>query len=248
MKSDVGVIILAGGFGSRVKKQLGSVPKPLANTMTKPFLYWIIGLLKYQGFCNIILATHYEHKKFDQFLSNLNYDNLNITLVNEESPLGTGGAVINAIVKANKKYKYYLILNGDSILTEKFENLWQCFDKSNIDGSLFAVYLNNTERFGRVEFDREQLLKGFVEKKPGKGYINAGVYFFKYKFIKNFLNKIQNFSLEREFFPKIITDGYKIKTVLSTADFIDIGTPKSLFEAESFIKNHSKFIGLMENK
>ena len=53
---------------------------------------------------------------------------------------------------------------------------------------------------------------------------------------------------EKDFFPKIVAEGYKIRTVLSTADFIDIGTPKSLFEAESFIKTHSKFIGLMENK
>ena len=78
MKSEIGVVILTGGFGKRVKRQLGSVPKPLANTFKKPFLCWIIEFLKVQGFCDIILATHYEHKQFEQFLSKINYNGLNI--------------------------------------------------------------------------------------------------------------------------------------------------------------------------
>jgi len=123
-KQEVGVIILGGGYGTRIKKELGKKPKPLAIVSKKPFLYWIIQFLMKQGLSNIIIATHYAHEQINNYIDQMNVNGLNISSVYENFPLGTGGAVINAIVKTKEKYKYYLILNGDSLLTDKFCKLF----------------------------------------------------------------------------------------------------------------------------
>ena len=242
-KQEVGVIILGGGYGTRIKKELGKKPKPLAIVSKKPFLYWIIQFLMKQGLSNIIIATHYAHEQINNYIDQMNVNGLNISSVYENFPLGTGGAVINAIVKTKEKYKYYLILNGDSLLTDKFCKLFNISADVSVDGSIYAVHLDDTSRFGTVIFDSKQFLRGFKEKTPDEGYVNAGIYFFKSKFIHKFIDKIENFSLENEFFPEVINKGYKIKTFLSNESFIDIGTPESLIKADAFINiNYNKLM------
>lgn len=235
-QNEIGVIILAGGFGTRIKNYLGSLPKPLVNVLEKPFLYWIIKFLVHQNLNNFIITTHYQHKKIDKFVESINKEGTNISTVYEKEPLGTGGSVINAITKTKVKYKYYLILNGDSLLIENFNKLISSCLDFNTDGAIFTVFLKNAQRYGTIEYNEAGFLSGFKEKISGKGYINAGVYFFKYAFLQKFTGKVENFSLEKDFFPKIIKNGHAIKVLFSSSNFIDIGTPESLILADKFVK------------
>ena len=61
-------LILAGGFGTRLKTVVSEVPKPLAPIANKPFLFWLITYLQQQGVTNFIFSLGYLHQQVESFL------------------------------------------------------------------------------------------------------------------------------------------------------------------------------------
>lgn len=106
-KSDVQVkaIILAGGFGTRLRPIIGDdTPKCMAPIMGKPMISFIINNMKKQGIEDITLALHYKPESFVKKFGHLR-------CVIEDMPLGTGGAIKNCI----EGDEPVLVCNGDTI-------------------------------------------------------------------------------------------------------------------------------------
>src|SRR3989344_7032470 len=102
-------IILAGGFGTRLKSVAEDVPKPMVLIAGQPFLEHQIRFLKEFGIRDIIIAVHHMADKIKSYFGNgLRWD-VNITYSQEEIPLGTAGAIKNA-----EKYigNTFLVLNA----------------------------------------------------------------------------------------------------------------------------------------
>ena len=104
-------LILAGGFGTRLKDVVKDVPKSMALIFDKPFLEHQIHFLKKQGIDEIILGVHYMANKIKSYFGNGGKFEVNLTYSEEDIPLGTAGAVKNA-----EKYidDTFFVLNGDS--------------------------------------------------------------------------------------------------------------------------------------
>jgi D-glycero-alpha-D-manno-heptose 1-phosphate guanylyltransferase len=85
-------------------------------------------------------------------------------------------------------------------------------------------------------------LLGFAEKrKMGEGIINTGIYLFRHSLLKQFPNR-EPLSMEKEVFPALLDRGLLLKVQVAEAPFLDIGTPESLAQAESFIQqNRAQF-------
>ena len=98
-------IILAGGFGKRLRNVVKDVPKPMAKIGSIPFLEIIIRKLVKDGFHHIILSVGYLSEKIKNYFGE-NYNNIKITYSLEKMPLGTGGAIKKAIKKVNSDYFY----------------------------------------------------------------------------------------------------------------------------------------------
>ena len=141
--------------------------------------------------------------------------------------MGTGGAILNAI--QNFKDEQFLVLNGDS-----FCNFGIPLSTSNIGNKslIFTHKVSNVSRYGEVVFDKNFKVTSFEEKNETnrKGFINAGIYFFHRTDLENFPQNT-NISLEKDILPKLIGNLF---VVPCEAGFIDIGTPDSYKEAESF--------------
>ena len=82
-------IILAGGFGRRLKNKLKNIPKPMVPINGIPFLDYILQLLKNNGIERVIISVYY---KSDIIIKRYNngFDNLEIVYSRDNSPLGTG--------------------------------------------------------------------------------------------------------------------------------------------------------------
>ena len=104
------VIILAGGFGTRLSSVLNGLPKPMADINGTPFLELLIQNLIKNGYSNFILSLHYKADLIINYFKNKNY---NLTYVVEPKPLGTGGAVSYIIDKFSLENFVYVV-NGDS--------------------------------------------------------------------------------------------------------------------------------------
>jgi NDP-sugar pyrophosphorylase family protein len=105
------------------------------------------------------------------------------------------------------------------------------------DAALFGLIVEDARRFGSLDIDADGLLRGFNEKGVARGVINAGVYWFSPDCVARFPNQMP-LSFEFDVFPALIAGGARIGVVIVEAPFIDIGTPASMAEAESFVRGH----------
>jgi D-glycero-alpha-D-manno-heptose 1-phosphate guanylyltransferase len=213
-------IILAGGFGTRLKKVVADLPKPMAPIHGKPFLAHLLDNLAKKGFRRVILSVGFMSEKIIDYFQD-NYSGIDLFYSVEQIPLGTGGAVRLALEKATQDHVY--VINGDTYLDfeiDEIESLWN----KNHRPIIVGVNVENTSRYGRLEiFDGRVVSfqeKDFIKSGP----INAGCYIFRRIQLRNFVGKDQ-FSLERDFLMKeVVTEEFSY--FFSRGKFIDIGIPE----------------------
>jgi len=232
-------VILAGGFGTRIKHLLGDLPKPMAPVSGKPFVEWIIRYLAAQKIENVILSTGYLAETVEKHFQSQPIKNVRVKCVPETSPLGTAGGFLNAIRK-EKSAEAFLVLNGDSLAPAPLEKFFKSLDDEKISGAILGVKISDASRFGTILQNANGDLSGFNEKKPGAGVINAGIYLFRTSVIKKFPKK-SPLSFETEVFPSLISQKARVKVCVTDAPFLDIGTPDSLPLAEQFIRDNVQY-------
>jgi D-glycero-alpha-D-manno-heptose 1-phosphate guanylyltransferase len=229
------VIILAGGFGTRLKSVLPDIPKCLAPINEKPFIDFLINFLNKQGINNFIFSLGY---KSDTIISHLdsNFKNLNILYSVEKEPLGTGGAIKLALTMA--QVEDILVINGDTFFNNDIIKFYNFHKQSNSKFTLALTKVDNNNRFGTVIINDMKEVVGFSEKKENDStfsLINAGQYIINKE--EFFSYKIENkFSIELDFFQnnKINKKIYGYEFI---SDFIDIGIPEDLTRAQTFFNN-----------
>jgi D-glycero-alpha-D-manno-heptose 1-phosphate guanylyltransferase len=220
------VLILAGGFGTRLQTVLGGLPKPLADINGSPFISFLIKKLIQEGYNNFIFSLFYKPEKIVDFIENSKKTILRNCMVDyciDPQPLGTGGAICLA-VKTKKVEGAFLIVNADTILEHGYKTVGQ--SKENTIG---LVKVDNMSRYGRVIFDDSFLVQDFIEKKvdSGSGYINAGIYNLHSQLFFNYPET--SFSLESHLFPELVKKQSLYATLIESS-FIDIGVPYDYYK------------------
>lgn len=230
-------VVLAGGFGTRIKHLLGDLPKPMAPVNGKPFVEWVVRYLAAQGIRKVILSTGHLAETIERHFASQPVKNVHVSCVPETTPLGTAGGFLNAANTAKQKPAAWMVLNGDSLVVAPLQEFVATLNQPENEGAILGVPMADASRFGTISADASGDLIGFNEKKPGAGDINAGVYLFRAATLQKFPAKAP-LSFEVDVFPTLIRSGARLKTVLSAAPFIDIGTPESLPQAERFIQEN----------
>jgi D-glycero-alpha-D-manno-heptose 1-phosphate guanylyltransferase len=218
------LVILAGGFGTRLKSVLNGLPKPLADINGQPFLKLLFQNWVKNGFDDFVLCLHYEASKIIEFVNQEQKNGVlkkcKVQFSIEPYPMGTGGAISNA-VKYLEIENEFLISNADTWLEHDYKQI------INSSGNTISITeVENTDRFGRIIInDQNKNIDFFIEKSSsnGPGYINAGFY----KLSKTYFNNWDGnaFSIETGLFPILVSEK-KLKFVVSKGDFIDIGIPE----------------------
>ena len=229
---NIDVLILCGGQGTRMRPVLADKPKILIDLGGKPFLDILLKNLATQGFQRIILSVGYLKEQIINHFATNTDKKIQIEFATEDTPLGTGGAVKKA--KSLIKSDNFLIMNGDSLCLVDYQKFYE----NHLDkGALISMVLNkvaDTSDYGEVKLDDGNKIVNFNEKGGGKksGLISAGIYFMR-KNIFSYMPKESNFSLEYDFFPKILDK--PCYGFVSEEEFIDIGTPKKYKRASQLI-------------
>lgn len=219
-------IILAGGFGTRLRQIVPDLPKPMAPVAGRPFLEILLNSLSNKGFSRIILSLGFMSEKIIGHFGN-SFQGIEIVYVIEGKPLGTGGAIRFALEKAIQDHVF--VFNGDTYLDleiKKIEKQWQ------LNQSLIIVgkEVEDTSRYGRLVIKNGKIT-GFAEKLvTGRGLINAGCYVLKKDELKNFPLQTA-FSFESEYLAKKVLDT-PFNLFITQGDFIDIGIPEDYAKAQ----------------
>ncbi len=226
-------LVLAGGFGTRLGSTIGDLPKVLAPVNEKPFLWYQMNNWLAHGITDFTFLLHYKADLIINFLEEYKKSSaskLNLNFVIEDEPLGTGGAVLNA-VRLNK-YKKVTIINADTWLRLGFKDLL-----NSPNPTILVVGVQNTSRFGRVALSSDNLILGFSEKDgiTSPGLINAGLISLSADILES-INKTK-FSLEDDVL-KSLAQNKKLHAIISKSDFFDIGVPEDLNLFSKYIKKN----------
>ena len=234
--SDITAVILSGGMGTRLHSAVPNKQKVLAEIQKQPFLILLLDQLVSAGARDVVLCTGHMAEQVHEKLGET-YRSLKLGYSQEEVPLGTGGAVRLALPLI--KSETVMIMNGDSYINADLNAFLEWFLRKDLDAALILTKVSNTNRYGRVMSTKDGCIQSFREKdrNEGPGWVNAGICLLK----KNLVETIPSgkpYSLEREFFPLLISKG--LYGYQCAGEFIDIGTPESYAQAEAFFKAKMK--------
>jgi D-glycero-alpha-D-manno-heptose 1-phosphate guanylyltransferase len=222
-------IILAGGFGTRLKPSVPDLPKAMAPVAGRPFISYVIDALRMQGVERFIFSLGYKAEVIIKFLSE-EYATLDYVFVIEEEPLGTGGAI--QLAMGESETGEIVIANGDTLFKINLAEISQLHESKQAETTLALKALKDFHRYGAVKIDEENRIQSFHEKKLYKeGLINGGIYVVnKEKFLARKLPL--KFSFEQDYLEKLAPEG-KFFGAVQDGYFIDIGIPEDFTKAQS---------------
>ena len=209
------VVILAGGYGTRLKSVSNHLPKCMVPVNGEPFLAGLIKKIVPKG-TKIILAVSYKRQSIVSFFGNKFHD-CKICYSIEEKPLGTGGAIKQALLQC--KNDNIVVLNGDTFFDINLVSFLKKHDETNSDISLVLKELMKPYRYGTVTL-KESRIVSFNEKQTiPYGLINCGIYSLKREILEDEGNEF-SFEMYLEQNLEKCISGFIYKEY-----FVDIGIP-----------------------
>jgi D-glycero-alpha-D-manno-heptose 1-phosphate guanylyltransferase len=226
-------IILAGGSGTRLKEVIADIPKSMAPINGRPFLEYQLDLLDRWGIRRVIISVGYMKEVIEQHFGKQHRE-MELVYAEEEEPLGTGGAILNAL-QCVKGYSVF-ILNGDTYFDVNMQRLDDFRRIKECDLCLAMRFEIEPSRFGLLEFDNNNRITRFYEKSEGpeEGYINGGLYVVRKDYLLRF-GLPEKFSFEKDFLQKYYqTEEFYGMRCFSY--FRDIGIPEDYEKANEEFK------------
>ena len=219
------IIILCGGFGTRLKSVSGETPKSLVKVNGIPFIEIILTNLIRIGFKSFIFSLHYKYDDFIDFIKKLEKkfnDEFKFDYIIEKIPLGTGGAIANVVFE-KKIQDNFFVMNGDTWIDGDFKEIIK--SKNNTIG---LIKVSDSSRFGTVKLDGKGRIIKFCEKENIKqsGLINAGFYKLHKSIFEDCNKKV--FSIEKDLFADL-SNSQKLYGKILKYEFIDIGIPEDYY-------------------
>lgn len=221
-------VILAGGFGTRLRGVIDDVPKSMAPVAGRPFLCHLLDALSHQGVGRVILAVHHMAEQIVVLGSR--YKNLRLDYVREEAPLGTGGAMRQALNHVEGADA--LVLNGDTFLAVDYQVMIGQLRQTRSDLVLAARPVSDGSRYSLIQVDAGNNVTGFLPSGAAgqPGLIGAGVYAMRSNLFSHF-HLPPTFSFEADVLARL-TGNLRVQAHLVEGFFIDIGVPEDYCRAQ----------------
>jgi len=227
-------ILLAAGFGTRLRPLTNTIPKCLVPIKGTPLLEIWLERLNAAGLGPYLVNTHYLYEKVEAFIKSSQYVN-KVTIIHEENLLGTAGTLI-----ANLDFwggQDGMLIHADNYCLADFKAFLQAHKERPKEClmTMMTFRTDNPSSCGIVELDDKGVVIGFHEKveSPPGNHANGAVYILSAELLDmlgdNELKKITDFS--NEVLHRLLG---RIYTYETSELFLDIGTPETYAKANNF--------------
>jgi len=235
-------VIAAGGKGSRVAAVNGSVPKPMLNVAGKPVLQWQIECLRRQGIVHIILTINHLGEQIKNYFGDGCRFGVDIEYIQEETPLGTAGALYYLKDKVRENFLY---INGDLIFDVDMPRLLEFHQEHQAAATLLTHPNDHPYDSGIIVADENGQVQQWLTKEDERGWhkncVNAGVHVISPKFLEK-ITAPEKIDLDRHLLKPMVGTG-ELYACQSPEYVKDMGTPERIAEVERDILS-----GLVQGK
>lgn len=219
-------VILLGGLGTRLGDLTRAMPKPLLEVAGRPFVDILVREALRRGFTDILLLAGHASEVVESYADIRRSDlpeGVSLRVVVESEPLGTGGAVRNALEWLHDRF---FLMNGDTW----FDFNWLDLALVPAEGAVIAGRpVRLADRYEHLAIDPQGHVTAIVPRgeHTGEAVINGGLYVLDKADIAAIEGK---FSIEADLLPYLVSRG-SLSARVHRGFFIDIGVPDSLAEA-----------------
>jgi dTDP-glucose pyrophosphorylase len=221
----VSAVIMAGGFGSRLRPLTNQVPKPMLPVGDRPLLERTIARLRDSGIRRVNVTTHHLAEQITSHFGDGGAMGVEIRYVSEEQPLGTCGGL--RLVEELKEP--VLVINGDILTGINFGDLVGFHRKVGADATVCVRKYEVQVPYGVVEVEGTWL-RG-VREKPSVGFfVNAGIYLLEPS-VQRYIPEGERFDMT-DLIAKLLADGRKVATFPIVEYWLDVGQPADYAQAQ----------------
>lgn len=232
-------VILAGGLGTRLRPLTEEIPKVMVSVNGKPFLLYLLKLLRSQGISDVVLCIGYRAQQVKDYFGNGESLEVNIRYSEEkEELLGTAGALKQA---QSLLGDYFLAINGDTYIPIDYREVEKSFLR-RAQKALMVVYDNqeDTGAKNNVVLGDNLMVKRYDKESPDTSleYVEAGVLALR-KEVLDLIKEGDSISLEEGLYPGLIQQR-ELAAYVTNQRFYDIGLPEQRRILEEFLKVSAK--------
>ena len=219
-------VILAGGFGSRLKPLTDTVPKPMLSVLNTPMIDYCIAHLRSFGIADVVLTLGYYPEQIIDWVDG--YEGLKAHYVIEDVPLGTAGGVREA---RDLLDEYFIVISGDALENIDFNKMLLSHVRSGKLVTMAVSHVEDARQFGLVKFDRDGIATEFTEKPSEltEGIVNCGVYILSRSAMMHVPHGVK-YDFSRDLFPELLSRR-EINVYLHEGYWSDIGSVGAYYKA-----------------
>lgn len=226
-------IVLAGGFGSRLKPLTDNCPKPMLPLANRPMLDYVVAQLYHYGITDVTFTLGYKAEQVYTFCSR--YNQITAHFSTEEQPLGTAGGVKNASEFLDD---VFIVISGDALNNVNLSEMIEKHLSSANDVTMTVTSVDNPSLYGVVNINETDKVISFVEKPATREYgnlVNTGIYVIN-KSVLSYVPSGVSFDFARNLFPTLLQTN-KVGAYLHNGYWCDIGDKQSYFKANFYVRS-----------
>lgn len=225
------VVIMAGGFGKRLRPLTDHCPKPMLPLNGRPILEHLIERLKGEGFSRFVLSLHYLGEVIeDHFEDGARFD-VEVSYLRETTPLGTAGAL--SLLELDEK-EPIMVTNGDVLSDISYGAMVDWHQAKGATASMAVRAHRIQNPFGVVKLEGNEII-GFEEKPVYHSHVNAGIYSLNPEALKQ-MERGAHCDMPN-LFERLQKAGQRTCAFPMHEDWIDLGRLEDLERAETLSKD-----------
>jgi mannose-1-phosphate guanylyltransferase/phosphomannomutase len=226
-------IIMAGGFGTRLRPLTLSLPKPMVPMINRPMMEHIVRLLRKHGFTDMTSLLYFHPEAITSYFGDGNTFGVSMSYVKAEADFGTAGSVRNATEQLGIKERI-LIISGDVLTDFDLAAAVEFHVKKSALATIVLTHVRNPLQFGIVMSDEQNRITRFLEK-PSWGEvfsdtINTGIYILEPEAFEQIPYK-REFDFSKDLFPALLKQPDSLFGYVATGYWRDVGNLAEYHEA-----------------
>lgn len=216
-------VIMAGGFGTRLRPLTINVPKPMVPVANRPIMGHVVSLLARHNITDITAVLYFQAEQIKNYFGNGSSYGVNMKYSKPTEDFGTAGAVRIAMGDTDEPV---LVISGDLITDFDLSQAIEWHQSKKSETTIFLTRHENPLAYGIVITDDNSRIVRFLEKPSwGEAFsdtINTGIYILEPDIIK-LIPRHANFDFSQNLFPKMLADKRKLFGLITEGYWRDVG-------------------------